>query len=199
MSLGSLAQTYTGSALTPTATTTPAGLGVDWTGTPQTNVGSYPVSTVNDPNYQGSASGTFVINKAPATVALSNLTQTYTGSALTPTATTTPAGLAVVWTVVPQTNAGSYPVTATISDTNYRLREWNFHYRQGKPDHYRYHPCTGKRTSRHQLWCRGNRQLRTRSGDHHLGSLHRQRDQLSHHDDYERHGDVHRQLQPGRQ
>ena len=59
------------------------------------------------------------IKKAPASVVLSNMTQTYTGSALTPTATTTPAGLTIVWTNAPQTNAGSYSVTATVNDLNY--------------------------------------------------------------------------------
>jgi len=76
-------------------------------------------ATVNDPNYEGSASGTFKINKAATTVTLSNMTQTYTGSPLTPTATTTPPGLAIVWTGTPQTNAGDYPVTATVNDPNY--------------------------------------------------------------------------------
>jgi len=120
VTLSNMTQTYTGSALMPTATTSPSGLALTWTGVPQTNAGSYPVTaTINDPNYQGSASGTFTINKAPATVTLSNLTQTYTGSALTPTATTNPSGLTVTWTGAPQTNAGSYPVTATITDANY--------------------------------------------------------------------------------
>jgi hypothetical protein len=60
--LGNLIQTYTGSALTPTATTTPTGLTTNWTGAPQTDVGSYPVTaTVNDVNYQGSSDGTFEI------------------------------------------------------------------------------------------------------------------------------------------
>src|SRR4029077_8864957 len=86
----------------------------------QTNAGSYPVTaTVADANYTGAASGTFVITKAAATVTLGGLTQGYTGSALTPTATTVPAGLAVTWTGAPQTNAGSYAVTATIADANY--------------------------------------------------------------------------------
>ena len=121
VALSNLTQTYTGSALTPTATTTPNGLGIDWTNAPQTNAGSYSVTaTVNDANYQGSASGTFVINKATAIVALSNLTQTYTGSALTPTATTTPNGLGIDWTNAPQTNAGSYSVTATVNAANYQ-------------------------------------------------------------------------------
>ncbi len=40
------------------ATTTPAGLAIVWTGAPQTNPGSYLVTaTVNDCNYEGSASG----------------------------------------------------------------------------------------------------------------------------------------------
>ncbi len=120
VTLGALTQTYTGSALTPTTTTNPAGLAIVWTGAPQTNAGSYPVTaTVNDPNYKGSASGTFVIGKATATVTLGGLAKTYTRSALNPTAATTPAGLAIVWTGAPQTNAGSYPVTATVNDPNY--------------------------------------------------------------------------------
>ena len=69
MTLSNLTQTYTGSALTPTATTSPAGLGITWTGAPDTNAGSYAVTaTVNNPNYQGSASGTFTINKATPTI-----------------------------------------------------------------------------------------------------------------------------------
>ncbi|MGA2357550.1 MAG: FG-GAP-like repeat-containing protein [Terriglobales bacterium] len=121
VTLGNMTQTYTGRPLTPTATTNPPGLTIVWTGAPDTNVDSYPVTaTVNDPNYQGSASGNFVINKATAGVTLSNMTQTYTGSPLTPTATTSPSGLTIVWTGAPDTNAGSYPVTATVSNANYQ-------------------------------------------------------------------------------
>ena len=121
VSLSNLTQTYTGSALTPTATTTPAGLGITWTNAPKTTAGTYSVTAaVNNPNYQGSAGSTFTINKASATVALSNLTQTYTGTALAPTATTSPGGLAINWTNAPQTKAGSYPVTATVNDANYQ-------------------------------------------------------------------------------
>jgi hypothetical protein len=121
VTLGNMTQTYTGSPLTPTATTSPAGLTIVWTGAPQTNVGTYPVTaTINNANYQGSASGSFVINKATATVTLGSMTQTYTGSALTPTATTNPAGLTIVWTGAPQTNVGTYPVTATVNNANYQ-------------------------------------------------------------------------------
>jgi hypothetical protein len=82
VTLSNLTKSYTGTAQSPTATTTPAGLAVDWTGAPQTNAGSYPVTaTINDPNYQGSASGTFVINPAAATatstLAVSNLQPQY--------------------------------------------------------------------------------------------------------------------------
>ena len=76
-----------------TATTNPPGLNVVWTNAPQTSAGTYTVTpTINDPNYQGSASGTFTINKAAASVVLSNMIQNYTGSALTPTASTTKPG-----------------------------------------------------------------------------------------------------------
>ncbi len=121
VTLSNLTQTYTGSPLTPTAATVPAGLKTIWSGAPQTNAGSYTaIASVNDPNYVGSASATFVIQPAVATVVLSNLTQTYTGSQLTPAVATVPAGLQIVLTGVPQTNAGSYPITATIQSANYQ-------------------------------------------------------------------------------
>ncbi len=119
--LTSMTMNYTGGTLTPSATTNPPGLAVTWTNAPQSQPGSYAVTaTVSDPNYEGSASGTFTINKATAVVVLSNLTQTYTGSALTPTASTNPPGLGVTWTNAPQTKAGSYTVTATVNDSNYQ-------------------------------------------------------------------------------
>jgi hypothetical protein len=121
VTLSNLTQTYTGSALMPAATTNPPGLAITWSNAPQTNAGSYAVTaTVNDANYQGSASGTFTINKAAASVSLANMTQAYTGSALSPTATTSPAGLAIAWTNAPQTNAGSYSVVASVNNPNYQ-------------------------------------------------------------------------------
>jgi hypothetical protein len=121
VTLGNMTQTYTGGPLMPSASTTPPGLAITWTNAPQTNAGTYTVTaTVNDANYQGSASGTFTINKATASVSLSNLTQVYTGSALTPTAATTPSGLAITWTNAPQVNPGTYTVTATVNNPNYQ-------------------------------------------------------------------------------
>jgi len=129
VTLGNLNQTYTGLPLSATATTTPIGLAVNITyngsPTPPTAAGTYPVvATINDLNYQGSATGTLIISKAAATVTLGNLAQTYTGSPLSATATTTPIGLAVNITYngspTPPTAAGSYPVVGTINDPNYQ-------------------------------------------------------------------------------
>ncbi|MEQ1759726.1 MAG: MBG domain-containing protein [Vicinamibacterales bacterium] len=120
VTLTNLTQTYTGSPLSPSYTTVPASLAVSLTGGGQTGAGSYPVTaTITDPNYTGSDAQTFVISPASATVTLTNLTQTYTGSPLSPSYTTVPASLAVSLTGGGQTGAGSYPVTATITDPNY--------------------------------------------------------------------------------
>ena len=71
VTLGSLNQTYNGSAKAATATTTPSGLAVTFTyngsATVPTSAGSYTVvGTINDANYQGSATNTLVISKASA-------------------------------------------------------------------------------------------------------------------------------------
>jgi hypothetical protein len=73
--------------------------------------------TGNYNNANGTAA--IVINKATATVVLSDLTQVFTGSPLTPTATTTPPGLTIGWVGAPDTLTGTYPVTATVNNPNY--------------------------------------------------------------------------------
>jgi hypothetical protein len=72
-------------------------------------------------------SHTFSIGQATATVTLNNLTQSYDGSAKSPTAQTNPSGLAVTFTytqnsapVTSPTNVGNYNVTATINNPNYQ-------------------------------------------------------------------------------
>jgi hypothetical protein len=83
------------------------------------------VATINDSNYAGTTTGTLVISKATATVTLTpaSLSQTYTGSPLSVTSTTSPTGLTVTYTYngssTAPTAAGSYPVVATINDSNY--------------------------------------------------------------------------------
>jgi len=98
--------TYNGSAAAPTA------------------VGSYAVvGTVNSPNYTGNASGTLIISKGLATIALGSLTHVYNNTDKSATATTTPAGLPVTFTyngsaTLPR-NAGTYAVVATVNTASY--------------------------------------------------------------------------------
>ena len=126
--LGNLAQTYDGTPKGATATTVPEGLAVELTydgGAPApTDAGSYAVTgTVNDANYEGSATGTLEIAKAAAILDLGNLSQTYDGTPKIATATTAPAGLTVELTydgnATAPTAAGSYVVTGTVVEANY--------------------------------------------------------------------------------
>ncbi len=131
--------TYSGSAQGPGATETtkgnsPGALTFSYQGTGTTTYsasttkptwgGTYSVTATvaADTNYAAASSDAtaFTIAKASATVTLSNLTQSYSGGALTPTAVTSPVGLTIDWTNAPQTNAGSYTVTATVNSTNYQ-------------------------------------------------------------------------------
>jgi len=131
VALTGLSATYNGSAHPVGATTTPANLAVvvtyNGSPVPPTGAGTYAVlATVNDANYQGSASGTLVIAKAEAGVVLANpaISTTYDGNAKTSAATTSPPGLTVFFTyngsAVSPVNAGTYSVVATISDANYQ-------------------------------------------------------------------------------
>jgi hypothetical protein len=86
ITLGSLSQTYTGTAKPATATTTPTGLAVTFTynssANAPTNAGSYTViGTINDVNYQGSATNTLVINAAMLIYTANAASMTY-GSAV---------------------------------------------------------------------------------------------------------------------
>ena len=126
--LGSLSQTYDGSRRHATAATVPAELAVDFTydgrSVAPTAIGSYAVvGTISDPNFAGSATGTLVIAKGVATIALGDLVQHFDGLPKSVAATTEPGGLAVNltydgWDAAP-TAEGSYEVTATVSDPNY--------------------------------------------------------------------------------
>jgi hypothetical protein len=134
VTLMNLNQVYNGSALAPMAATIPSGVNViftygttGWGGTntnAPTNAGLYYVTaTVNQTNYTGVATNLFYINQAPATVTLSNLSQTYDGAGESVSVTTVPPGLMVNVTYNGATNAptntGSYSVVATVNDTNY--------------------------------------------------------------------------------
>jgi len=91
VSLGKLAATYNGLAQAPTATTNPPGLRVTYTyngsSTAPSAPGSYAVvGTINDSNYQGSASGTLIISpvSTPLAFSLWETSKSFTG---TPAAT----------------------------------------------------------------------------------------------------------------
>jgi MBG domain-containing protein/trehalose utilization protein len=67
----------------------------------------------------------FTIAKAPASLALGSLSQTYNGSSRIATATTSPAGLTGVsitynGSATPPVNAGSYTVIASLTNDNYQ-------------------------------------------------------------------------------
>ena len=126
--LQNLSQTYSGSPETVTVATSPKNVAnsVTYNGsaTPPTAAGSYAVvATVTDPSYTGSASGTFNILQAPATIALDKLTQAADGTPKSVTVTTTPQGLATTVTYSgsssPPSAVGVYSVLATITDPNY--------------------------------------------------------------------------------
>ena len=129
ITLANLAQTYDGNPKPASATTDPEPLTVAITyngdSTAPTNAGSYAVvANITDPNYTGSTTDTLVISPAAATITLANLTQTYDGTPKPASATTDPESLSVAITydgdtTAPPTNAGSYTVTADITDPNY--------------------------------------------------------------------------------
>jgi hypothetical protein len=99
VTLSNLTQTYTGAGLSPTVTTVPAGLSTTPTGYPDTNVGSYSVTaTVSDPNYTGSAHGTFTINQASQTITLSNVPSSAAYNSQFTVTGTASSGLAVAFT-----------------------------------------------------------------------------------------------------
>ncbi len=128
VTLSNFNQTYDGNAKTIGVVTNPANLNVvvtyNGSTSAPTNAGTYAVvATIDDANYQGSATGTLTIAKAAATVTLSNLVQNYDGTAKTVTVTTVPSGLNVTVTYNNSANAptalGNYNVVATVSDPNY--------------------------------------------------------------------------------
>ncbi len=103
VNLSGLSQTYDGTAKTAGATTEPTGLTVNFTyngsATAPTAAGNYTViGTIADANYTGSATNTMTITKAPASVTLTGLSQTYDGTAKHAGATTSPSSLSVSFT-----------------------------------------------------------------------------------------------------
>jgi hypothetical protein len=120
---------YDGDPYVITATTKPSNLAyiVTYNGstTPPTNVGTYTVvATIDDNFYAASTTSTFIIEKTPRTINISNLSQTYDGNPK-PVTVSTPL-ITVSYTVTyngsttPPTNAGTYTVLVTINDLNFQ-------------------------------------------------------------------------------
>lgn len=126
--LNNLLASYDGTAKSAGANTLPAGLPVSFTyngsSTAPTAVGSYAVvATVNSPTYQGSASGTFVIQKGTAVITITNVNHFFDGNAKSVGVTTVPAELPHSVTYNGSATApsalGSYAVVVTINSPNY--------------------------------------------------------------------------------
>jgi N-acetylneuraminic acid mutarotase len=129
VTLGNLSQVYDGAAKVVSVTTLPPGLTVivTYNGSTNapTNAGNYAVvATIDDPNYQGSASNALMIAQATAIVTLANLAQSYDGTAKSVSVSTVPPGLGAFVTYNGSfdspTNAGNYTVVATVVDANYQ-------------------------------------------------------------------------------
>jgi hypothetical protein len=96
-----------------------------FSGAPQINVGTYPVLvTLNDPLYQGSATGTFFITPAASTTTVTcPASVTYNGGAQTPcvASVTGTGGLSkpLVVSYSNNINAGTATATASYSDGNH--------------------------------------------------------------------------------
>jgi hypothetical protein len=128
LTLSDTAATYDGTshAVTVTSVPTVAGLTVTYDGsaTPPSDAGIYGVTaTVDDPNRQGTASGTLVISPADATVGITGVDPVYDGRQHPVVVTTDPAGLTVTVTYNGSTtapfSAGTYTVVATVTNPNY--------------------------------------------------------------------------------
>jgi len=146
VTLGSLNQAYNGSVRSVTATTSPVDLTVNFTynGSPTapTNVGNYTViGTINNPDYQGSATNTLVVFQAPATITLLTDIKSIANGAVQFTFTNTPGATFTVlatmdislalsnWTVlagVTETSPGNFQFIDSQVTTNkhrfYRVR-----------------------------------------------------------------------------
>ena len=118
---------YDGNPYVITVTTKPLNLAyiVTYNGstTPPTNAGTYTVvATIDDNFYAASKTSTFIIEKAPRVINISNVNQTYDGNPK-PVTVSIPS-VNVNYTVTyngsttPPTNAGTYAVVVTINDIN---------------------------------------------------------------------------------
>lgn len=129
ISFGSLTASYNGTPRPVATSTTPVGRTVNVTyngsSTVPTAAGTYSVvATLDDPFANSTASATYTITSAAASITLGNLIASADGTAKSPTYITSPAGLAATLTYNGSSTApslaGNYTVVATINDTTYQ-------------------------------------------------------------------------------
>ncbi len=130
MTLGNLSQPYDGTAKAPTVVTTPLGLSYtlsysqnNQTVAAPTNAGSYNVTaTITDPNYQGSASGTLVINKAVPVITWNNPANIVFGTPLSNTQLNATASVQGIFSYDPPAgtiiNVGPHQLSVTFTPTD---------------------------------------------------------------------------------
>lgn len=130
IALSNLAFTYDGTPKFVTVTTTPNGLSVtvsySLNNVPiasPTSAGSYSLTaTINDPNYQGSTTGTLVINKATPIITWGNPSNITFGTALSATQFNATANVpgAFQYSLPMGTvlSVGNYPLSATFTPTD---------------------------------------------------------------------------------
>lgn len=125
--LGNLSQVWDGAVEPATATTTPTGLVVNLTYNGSATVpqaaGSYPVvGTINDPNYQGSATGTLVIAKATPVITWTTPAPITYPAPLGPTQLNATANVPGTFAYSPSSGAvlgaGTRTLTATFTPTD---------------------------------------------------------------------------------
>lgn len=127
--LNDLTATYDATAHAVTATTNPAGLAVaiTYNGSPTApvNAGTYAVyASIKDADYMGVATGSLVISKAAATVAVNNRSAVYGEPDRAVSVAVIPSGLALNIkydgsSTVPS-SPGTYTAVATVTDPNYQ-------------------------------------------------------------------------------
>ena len=120
--------TYDGTAKSVIVSTIPPNLAVALTyngsSNAPTDAGSYSVvCSIADANYEGSASNAFVISKALAKITFSGTNKPYNGYTRSVIINTAPPNLTTTLTYNgspnPPSALGSYPLIASISDSNY--------------------------------------------------------------------------------
>jgi gliding motility-associated-like protein len=114
--------TYDGDPKNLVVADLPDGATVAYTGNTRTNVGVYPVTaTISKTNYDDLVlTANLTISNATLTgTTLTDAGFTYDGAAKSLVAADVPDGATVIYNGNEQTDAGTYPVTATISKANY--------------------------------------------------------------------------------